>query len=111
MNGLTEMLGAASVLGGLFFLFVAGVGVVRLPDVYCRSHALGKALTLGVILLLLGYGLLVDEVAWWKVILAIGFQFVGTPVASHLLCLIGYRRGVPRWTRADDARPVGKKLP
>lgn len=110
MSAVIEILGAAFVLGGLFFLFVAGVGVVRLPDVYCRSHALGKALTLGVILLLFGYGLLVDEVAWWKVILAIGFQFVGTPVASHLLCLIGYRRGVPRWTRGDAAKPAAGEL-
>lgn len=100
-----EIAGAAAVLAGLFFLFVAGVGIVRLPDVYCRAHALGKALTLGVILLLVGYGLLVEAVSWWKVWAAIAFQFVGTPVASHLLCLIGYRRGVRRWAKGAWAEP------
>jgi multicomponent Na+:H+ antiporter subunit G len=98
MSLISEIAGAAAVLGGLFFLFVASVGIVRLPDVYCRSHALGKALTLGVILLLVGYGLIVPESAGWKLLLAISFQLVSTPVASHLLCLIGFRRGMRRWS-------------
>jgi multicomponent Na+:H+ antiporter subunit G len=98
MSAWTLIPGAICVLGGLFFLCVAGVGILRLPDVYCRAHALGKALTLGVILLLIGYGLSVEGVAWWKIGVAVVFQLVSTPVASHLLCLIGYRRGVPRWS-------------
>ncbi len=98
MSLVCEIAGLLFVLGGLFFLFVAAVGVWRLPDVYCRAHALGKAMTLGIILLLVGYGLLVSEVPWWKVVLAILFQLVGIPVASHLLCLIGYRRRVRRWS-------------
>lgn len=99
MNNVTEMIGALSLLSGLFFLLVAGVGICRLPDVYCRAHALGKALTLGVILLLVSLGLLIDGVSWWKIFLAIGFQLVTIPVASHLLCLIGYRRKIRRWSK------------
>lgn len=95
---INEIAGVLCLLGGLFFLLVAGVGVCRLPDVYCRAHALGKALTLGVILLLLSLGFLIEEAPWWKIGVAVGFQLVMIPVASHLFCLIGYRRGVARWS-------------
>jgi multicomponent Na+:H+ antiporter subunit G len=82
---------------GAFFVVVAAVGAVRLPDVYCRSHALGKAMTLGIVLVLVGYGLYVPEVSWLKLGLAVLFQFATIPVASHLFCLIAYRKGVQRF--------------
>jgi multicomponent Na+:H+ antiporter subunit G len=101
---LQQISGALSLLGGLFFLLVAAVGICRLPDVYCRAHALGKALTLGVILMLVALGFLIEGIAWWKVIVAISFQLVTIPVASHLLCLIGFRRKVARWSAQGWAR-------
>jgi multicomponent Na+:H+ antiporter subunit G len=107
MNLGIEIIGALCLLVGLFFLLVAGVGIWRLPDVYCRAHALGKALTLGVILLLLSIGLLLEGALWWKVGLAISFQLVTIPVASHLLCLIGYRRGMVRWSGRGWVRDGG----
>jgi multicomponent Na+:H+ antiporter subunit G len=85
-------------LGAAFFLLVAAVGVLRLPDSYCRAHALGKAMTLGIILLLLAMGLLIDELAWWKVGVAVVFQLVTIPMASHLFCLVAYRRRLRRWS-------------
>jgi len=108
MNLWCEIAGALCLLAGLFFLVVAGVGILRLPDVYCRAHALGKALTLGVILLLLSLGFLLEGAPWWKVGIAVSFQLVTIPVASHLLCLIGYRRGITRWSGRgwlDDGSP------
>lgn len=84
-------------LGG-FFLVVAGAGVIRFPDAYCRAHALGKAMTLGVIFLLLALGFMVDGIPWWKIGLGILFQLVTMPVASHLFCLIAYRRKLKRWS-------------
>lgn len=91
-------LAAFLTLVGVFFLIVAGVGVLRLPDAYCRSHALGKAMTLGIICLLLAMGIAIPGLSWWKVILAIGFQLVTIPVASHLFCLVAYRRRLRRWS-------------
>lgn len=91
--------GAFCAVTGCFFLLVAGVGIVKFPDAYCRAHALGKATTLGVIFLLLALGFFVEAVAWWKVALGIAFQLVTIPVASHLFCLVAYRRKMPRWSR------------
>ena len=42
---------------GLFFLFVAAVGVVRLPDVFTRSHAVSLTDSLGALFLLGGLAL------------------------------------------------------
>ena len=92
------VLGLLMLAGGAFFMVVAAVGVAKLPDVYCRAHAVGKAMTLGVILLLLGLGLMVEAVAWWKIGVAIAFQLATIPVASHLFCLVAYRKRVKRWS-------------
>ena len=76
-------------------------------SVHChgeRSHAVGKAMTLGIILLLLGYGLLVEDAAWWKIGLAIAFQLATIPVASHLFCLVAYRKRVKRWSAGGWTR-------
>ncbi len=83
---------------GFFFMLVAGVGIIKFPDAYCRAHALGKAMTLGIIFLLLALGFYVEAVPWWKVFLGICFQLVTIPVASHLFCLVAYRRKMPRWS-------------
>jgi multicomponent Na+:H+ antiporter subunit G len=44
---------ALTLAGGLFFMFVGALGVVRLPDVYTRSHAASKCVTLGIMGMLL----------------------------------------------------------
>lgn len=93
-----EGLGTIVMFGGCFFVVVAALGIVKLPDVYCRAHALGKAMTLGIMLLLVGYGLCVPEAPWLKLTLILLFQVVTIPVASHLFCLVAYRKGARRWT-------------
>jgi multicomponent Na+:H+ antiporter subunit G len=93
-----QIFGGLLLAGGAFFMIVAAVGAARLPDVYCRSHGVGKAMTLGIILMLLALGVLVDAVAWWKIVLAIAFQLATIPVASHLFCLVAYKKKVRRWS-------------
>ena len=46
---------------GVLFTFISAVGIVRLPDVYARMHAAGKASTLGVSCLLICAGLYYGE--------------------------------------------------
>lgn len=93
-----HLTGGLFLAGGVFFMLVAAIGTARFPDVYCRSHGVGKAMTLGITLLLIGCGLVVDAIAWWKVVLAIIFQLATIPVASHLFCLVAYRKKVRRWS-------------
>ena len=91
-----QVLGTLVMLGGGFVFVVAAMGTIKLPDVYCRSHALGKATTLGIMLLLIGYGLRVPEASWLKILAIVAFQIVTVPVASHLFCLMAYRKGIGR---------------
>jgi multicomponent Na+:H+ antiporter subunit G len=86
------------VLGGALLIAIASVGVVRLPDILCRSHAVTKALTLGIFLMLLGLWVyLGDSQPGLKILLAIFFQVVTIPVASHLIGLLAMEKKLPRW--------------
>lgn len=94
--------GGVMLLGALMVL-VAMIGTVRFPDVFCRAHALGKGLTLGLMLLL--FALWLDpatEVSGLKVLAAIFFQFVTLPVASHLLTRLSFDKNLPRVVRRKN---------
>jgi multicomponent Na+:H+ antiporter subunit G len=105
MNLIVDILAAVFLLGGAFFVLVSAIGIVRLPDMLCRAHALAKAMTLGISLMLGGLWLsllLGAEVNGLKLLLAVGFQLLTIPVASHLLSLLAWERNLPRWRQ----RPV-----
>jgi multicomponent Na+:H+ antiporter subunit G len=77
-------------IGGSALVLLAGVGVLRLPDVYARMHAATKAPTLG--LVLIAIAAVVDlDAGRPKLGLAIAFVFITAPVASHLIGRAGYR--------------------
>jgi multicomponent Na+:H+ antiporter subunit G len=100
-----ELLTATLTLTGSLLMLAAAIGIIRLPDVLCRSHAVAKALTLGIFLMLLGlWSHLEGERNALKIALAIFFQTVTIPIASHLICLLG--RQLPRWRERppDDHR-------
>jgi len=95
---LIEVLTILFLLAGSIWILIAAVGLIRLPDLHCRSHAMGKAVTMGITLILVAVGIhLGIDRAGLKVFLAIVFQFLTIPVASHLLLLLAYRKNHPRW--------------
>jgi multicomponent Na+:H+ antiporter subunit G len=109
---MTELLTATLILTGALFILTAAIGVVRLPDVLCRSHAVAKALTLGLFLMLLGLWMhLSDSRAALKIALAIFFQLVTIPLASHLVGLLALQKNLPRWKERpmDDHRKPKEK--
>lgn len=92
------------VLGG-GFAAVAGLGLLRLPDVLVRMHATTKAGTLGVGLIVLGVSVhFASSLVLAKALLIIVFLFLTAPVGAHLIARAAYRRGIPLWkkTRRDD---------
>lgn len=93
------------VLGG-GFAAVAGLGLLRLPDVLIRMHATTKAGTLGVGLIILGVSVhFASSLVITKALLIIAFLFLTAPVGAHLIARAAYRRGSPLWdkTLMDDA--------
>jgi len=89
---LKEWLGPATLFLGAFFIFSAMLGLLRFPDPYCRSHALGKGMVFGITLLLVGYWMGAETLeVGLKAMAAIVFQAVTVPVASHLLARFWYQ--------------------
>ncbi len=90
---ISEVLGIAALLFGLFFCVVGITGMVRLPDVYSRIHAAGKITVLGVNGLLIGAALLMPEITLKAAILAL-FLVITAPAASYAIATAAYRQGV-----------------
>lgn len=93
---------------GAFFALVAALGLVRLPDFYCRMHAAAKAGAFGGALLAIATCLFFQDVrAFLDALLIIVFFYLTTPVASHLLGRAAYLRGVEVWekTQMHEAPP------
>jgi multicomponent Na+:H+ antiporter subunit G len=92
---------------GVLFVVVAAVGLLRLPDVYCRSHALGKAFTLGINAMLVGLLFTLGGPAFGlKVILVACFLFLTIPVATHLVCRLAWRNRMPHREGAGWVYPA-----
>lgn len=77
-------------IAGAVFVLLAGVGVLRFPDVYARMHAATKASTLGVALVGLGVVVALDH-GRPKALVAVAFIFVTAPSAAHLVGRAAYR--------------------
>ncbi|MCZ7637394.1 MAG: monovalent cation/H(+) antiporter subunit G [Verrucomicrobia bacterium] len=103
-----EVLVSLLVVFGVVLIVVAAIGLLRLPDVLCRAHAVAKAATLGIFSLLLALWIaLGQEGVGLKILLAIFFQVTTIPVASHLVSLLALQKNIPRWRE----RPVDSREP
>ena len=87
-------------LGGVFFLTVSSLGLLRLPDFYSRTHAVGKSETLGSILMLSGLAVYNGwELSTFKILFIVVFVLIANPTATHAICRAAYRSGLSPWTR------------
>jgi multicomponent Na+:H+ antiporter subunit G len=94
-------------VSGSLFMLLAGVGILRMPDLYMRISATTKAATLGVGLTLLAVAIYFNELGITSRALAtIVFIFLTAPVAGHMIARASYFLGVPLWKRtiADELR-------
>lgn len=109
---LREIITSAFLLAGVVFGFLAGLGILRMPDFLTRIQASTKAGTLGV-------GCLVIAVAIWfgdfdvmvRAGLIVVFLFATAPVAAHLISRAAYFRGVPLWSGSVRDELRGKYDP
>lgn len=84
-------------LGSLFAL-IAAIGVVRMPDIYCRMHAATKAGAFGVSLILLALCVALPTLrVFVQSLLIVGFFYLTAPVAAHLIGRVGIKRKLPLW--------------
>ena len=103
-----DVISGILLLGGAFLAMVAGLGVVRLPDVFGRMHAATKPATLGLLLIAVGAALQVDELRDVTfLVLIVVVQFLTAPVGAHMVGRAAYREGdlLDRDTVLDELAP------
>lgn len=88
-------------IAGAFFNLSAVVGILRLPDLYCRLHSSSKNTTLGSMLILVGLALRDAEAgegpAALKLMTIAVLLLIVNPIGSHALARASYKYGVPLW--------------
>lgn len=108
---LANLLIVTTIVFGVIFTLVTAIGLIRLPDVYTRTHAASKSATLGVMFILLGVFLHF----WWieghvntRILLGIIFLFITGPIGGHVMGRAAYISGVKMWDKSvkDELAPV-----
>ena len=87
---------------GVVALLIGTLGLLRLPDVYCRIHAVGMIDTAGASFIILG--MIIHEgftLVSVKLVLIGVFLFFTSPIATHAVAQVAYKSGVV---------PVGRNL-
>lgn len=102
---MAELIGSSLILLGAFFLFSAGLGMVRMPDTFTRIQAGTKASTLGNTLILAGIAFY--HPGWTlKLVILIYFVLMTNPISSQALARAAHAIGIPmtRETGRDALR-------
>lgn len=88
-----EVISSIFVIAGLLFFLAGSIGLLRLPDLYSRLHALTKADNLGLGLLLTGLTLYQQELLFAFKLLLIWLAVIAASSASaHLIAQQARRR-------------------
>ncbi len=104
-NQTIELGAALLILLGSAMSVISALGIIRLPDVYTRSHAATKSSTLAVLLSLTGafvYFWVHEGFISVRLLLGIIFVFLTAPVAGHLITRAAYRARVKLTDNSSD---------
>ena len=89
-------------IGGLFFL-VGTLGVLRLPDFFCRTHAATKCDTVGAGSLLVALAIYNGwQPSTLKILLVAILVLFTSPTAGHALARAAHRTGLQPWTANEE---------
>lgn len=107
---MSEIVTGIFLILGSFIVLLAGIGVVKMPDIYTRMSATSKASTLGVSVVLITTGFFFGTTEiMTRTILIVLFLMITAPVASHLLGKAAHLNKLPLWdrTKRDDLSESG----
>ncbi|MBE7637405.1 sodium:proton antiporter [Sneathiella sp. P13V-1] len=95
MDLILDILTWAAILGGCFFVFITGLGLLRFPDLYSRIHAGGMADTLASFLILGGLALQSGfTLVTVKLFFIVAFLFFTSPTATYALAQATFVAGL-----------------
>lgn len=112
MDLLLDIASAVLLLTGGFFVFVGGVGVMRMPEFFTRMHAASLTDTGGAALILAGLmlqgGLTLVPLKLAAIFL---FLFLTSPTASYALANAALLSGVSTACRNETGSPLPEEQP
>ncbi len=103
MDVALDALSWVAIVGGLFFMIVGTVGILRMPDVFTRLHPAGMTDTMGAGLLILGmclqagFGLVLV-----RLVFVYAFILFTSPIATHALARAALSAGVVPYTKRQE---------
>ncbi len=90
------------ILIGMFFLIAGSVGMLRLPEVFSRAHALGVIDSLGALFVLGGLAVFEGfNSNFLRIFVVLALVYLLNPVIAHATIRAAYRSGL-RPTEVDD---------
>lgn len=90
---------------GLCFVFLGCLGLLRMPDVYCRLQASTKCVTLGTGSVLLATLIKTGFSAiGMKALICLVFLFLNSPTAAHALAKASEISGIKIWEKPGDEK-------
>lgn len=95
---IASIIAAFLLITGAAAAFIAALGIVRMPDLFCRMQAAAKTGTLATGCVMLAIAFYFDEVGvTTRAILILIFLFLTAPIAAHMIARAAYVSGVPLW--------------
>ena len=95
MTGVIDIASWVLLISGASFCIIGGIGLLRMPDFYARTHAAGITDTLGAGLLLAGLLLQAGPtLIGVKLVLIFAFLELVGPTAGHALFKAAYADGI-----------------
>lgn len=89
-----DVVAGVLLVAGAALALVAGIGVLRLPDVFARMHAATKPGTLGLVLIVAAGLVRVDDLSSrMQLALVVAVQFLTAPVGAHMVGRAAYWAG------------------
>ncbi len=91
------------IVSGILFMLMGSIGILRLPDFYARTHAVGKSDTLGIVFVIVG--LIIFEgftQSSLKLFLIVLFIALSNPIGSHALGRAALKKGIKPFYSSDQ---------
>lgn len=98
-----DILSIIFIVTGLIFFIIAAIGVIRLPDVFSRSHAVSLADSLGAFLILVGIALHEGlGTNMLKILMVSALLYILNPVIAHATIRAALRSGLKPWKKENS---------
>ncbi|MEE2713921.1 MAG: monovalent cation/H(+) antiporter subunit G [Planctomycetota bacterium] len=107
MSAALEIASWVFLVAGAGFCVIGGIGLLRMPDFYARTHAAGITDTMGAGLVLMGLMLQAPTALIGnKLLIILGFLWLVGPTAGHALFKAAYADGV----KIHEGRDIAARI-